>query len=154
MKQLRKSEIKELNAKIAWLGIELSKKSKINQEENFYYENNEISFFDYKNTLFPSIKIILKKPEIIERFKKVVVDMGAVRFVVNGADILRPGIVSFDETLKKDDPVIILDESHGKPIAIGIAIYSATDMKKQQNGKAVKNIHYVGDHIWKSDSNS
>lgn len=154
MKQLRKSEIKELNERITWLGIEISKKAHISSEENFFYEKDEISFFDCQGIVYPCIKQILHKPEILTHFKKVVVDMGAVRFVVNGADILRPGIVSYDPDLKKDDPVVILDESHNKPIAIGRAIYSATDMKKNANGKAIKNIHYVGDHIWKSDPNS
>jgi Predicted RNA-binding protein (contains PUA domain) len=70
--------------------------------------------------------------------KKVVVDMGAVKFVANGADVMRPGIVSFDENLAKDEIVLIVDERFGKSLAIGLALLSASELKATDKGKAIK----------------
>ena len=78
----------------------------------------------------------------------VVVDMGAVKFVTNGADVMAPGIVDADENIDEDDQVWICDEKHNKPLAIGIALMSGEQMLKEKQGKAIKTIHYVGDQIW------
>ena len=79
----------------------------------------------------------------------VTVDMGAVRFVTNGADIMAPGIVDADIQIEKDMPVWIRDEQHHKPIAIGVALMNGEEMIDAVSGKAVKMIHYIGDPIWK-----
>ena len=79
---------------------------------------------------------------------RVVVDMGAVRFVTNGADVMAPGIVDADENICEGDQVWICDERHHKPLAIGIAIMNGSLMKTEQKGKAIQIIHYVGDKLW------
>ncbi len=80
----------------------------------------------------------------------VIVDAGAVRFVVNGADIMCPGIVSADSEIKEGDLVIIKEETHEKPLAIGRALMSGEDMVGD-SGKAIKSLHYVGDKLWNID---
>jgi PUA domain protein len=77
----------------------------------------------------------------------VVVDAGAVRFVVNGADIMKPGIVSADPEIAAGDLVVIVEERYKKPLAIGRALMPGLEMKGE--GKAVKSLHHVGDLIWK-----
>lgn len=79
----------------------------------------------------------------------VTVDMGAVRFVTNGADVMAPGIVDADSSIQKDMPVWIRDEQHCKPLAIGVALMNGEEMVGSSSGKAVKIIHYIGDSIWK-----
>jgi PUA-domain protein len=148
MQQIGKREIKELAEKVEKYSITLSKKDNLVVEDDFYYKNKELFLFEYKNHIFPTLKVILGHKEIENAFKKVTVDMGAIRFVIKGADIMRPGIPRWDTGIKKNEPVLIVDESHGKPIAIGISLYSDADYKEQQAGKAIKNIHYVGDVIW------
>lgn len=78
----------------------------------------------------------------------VVVDMGAVRFVTNGADVMSPGIVDADEKIEVGDFVWICDEKNLKPLAVGFALVSGVDMKSGGSGKAIKNVHFVGDTIW------
>jgi len=78
----------------------------------------------------------------------VVVDMGAVGFISKGADIMAPGIIDADIDIKKSDFVWICDEKYHKPLAIGIALISGEEMKSKNAGKAIKNIHYVGDKLW------
>ena len=82
----------------------------------------------------------------------VTVDMGAVRFVTNGADIMAPGIVDADDHIEKDMPVWIRDEQHHKPLAIGVALMSGEEMINASSGKAVRMIHHIGDSIWKMSS--
>ena len=77
----------------------------------------------------------------------VVVDAGATRFVVNGADVMRPGIVQADPGIKAGDLVIVIEEAHRKALAIGRALIPGDEMVGD-SGKAVKSLHYVGDTIW------
>lgn len=78
----------------------------------------------------------------------VVVDMGAIRFVTSGADVMAPGIVDADKNIVENDQVWICDEKHHKPLAVGIAIMSGEEMVNEEKGKAIKIIHYVGDRLW------
>ena len=94
---------------------------------------------------FPTLKTTLKN-DIVG--KKVTVDMGAVRFVTNGADIMSPGIVASDKNVEVGDVVIIVEETHKKPLAIGIALIPGEEMIENDSGKAIENIHYIGDDIW------
>ena len=90
---------------------------------------------------------VLGAIELMPCKRRVIVDAGAVRFVVNGADIMKPGIVSADPEIAAGDLVVIVEERYNKPLAIGRALVSGTEMKGE--GKAVKSLHHVGDQIWK-----
>ncbi|HIE31417.1 MAG TPA: RNA-binding protein [Methanosarcinales archaeon] len=78
----------------------------------------------------------------------VVVDAGATRFVVNGADVMRPGIVQADPDIEAGNLVIVVEELHKKALAIGRALVPGDDMMGR-SGKVVKSVHYVGDALWK-----
>ena len=78
----------------------------------------------------------------------VIVDMGAIKFVINGADIMAPGIVDADNKIKENDQVWICDEKNNKPLAVGIALMTGDQMIIKKKGKAVKIIHHVGDKMW------
>jgi len=86
--------------------------------------------------------------EFLALTPKVVVDMGAVPYVCNGANIMAPGIVHFEGEFAKGDYVIIVDEKHRKPIAIGETIYDTNTAKRVSQGIVVRNVHFVGDGIW------
>ncbi len=79
---------------------------------------------------------------------KVVIDMGAVPHVCSGANVMAPGIVRFKGEFRKGDYVIVVDERHGKPIALGEIVYDADNAKKISQGIVVRNIHFVGDRAW------
>jgi PUA-domain protein len=95
--------------------------------------------------VFPTLKGALQCPF---PGRRVVVDAGAIPYVVNGADIMRPGIVAVTDDVKANAPVQIVDERHGKPLAIGIALFDAPDLRASTAGKMVKKFHHVGDEIW------
>ena len=91
--------------------------------------------------------LLAKKPE--KRF--VTVDMGAVKYVCNGADVMAPGIVDADRTIDSGDLVWIRDERNRQPLAVGKALLSGEEMIVGESGKAVKTLHWVGDGLWKLD---
>ena len=41
-----------------------------------------------------------------------------------------------------------VDETHNKPLAIGISLITGPEMVENDEGKAIKSIHHVGDEIW------
>ena len=71
----------------------------------------------------------LGSSDFIKQFPCVHVDMGAVKFVCNGARIMRPGITKFD-TFKKDDIVIVKDGPADKAGIHG----STTDQYSKKHG--------------------
>lgn len=77
----------------------------------------------------------------------VTVDAGAISFVSDGADIMRPGIVDADEDIEAGDLVVVVEETHGKALAIGEARVDGTDMIGD-SGKVVDSIHHVGDAFY------
>jgi PUA-domain protein len=86
--------------------------------------------------------------EILALAPKVVVDMGAVPHICNGADVMAPGIVRFKGEFRKGNLVFVVDERHGKPLAVGKALYDFNKSKTVTEGVVVKSIHFVGDNVW------
>jgi len=80
----------------------------------------------------------------------VTVDAGAISFVSNGADVMRPGIVDADDAIDDGDLVAIAEESHGKVLAIGRALVDGDDMVGSE-GKVVESVHHVGDDLYEFD---
>jgi PUA domain protein len=116
-----------------------------NADVSLFLVNKKMVLLDTGDWVFPTLQGAIQFP-FPER--RVVVDAGAIPYVVNGADVMRPGIVSVSDDVKADSPVQIVDERHGKPLAIGIALFDAPDIRARTSGKMCKNIHHVGDEIW------
>jgi PUA-domain protein len=81
----------------------------------------------------------------------VTVDMGAVKFVANGADVMGPGIVDVEASVAEGDLVWVRDERNMRPLAVGRALLSAPEMAGKPKGKAISSIHHVGDKLWALD---
>ena len=81
----------------------------------------------------------------------VTVDMGAVPYVSNGADIMAPGVVEADPGISEGDLVWIRDERNHRPLAMGKAILQGKEMVSLGSGKAVETIHFIGDKLWRYD---
>ncbi|PSP56345.1 RNA-binding protein [Halobacteriales archaeon QS_1_67_19] len=80
----------------------------------------------------------------------VTVDAGAVSFVSDGADVMRPGIVEADDDVEPGDLVAIAEESHGKVLAIGRAKVPGEEMVGDES-KVVESVHHVGDDLYEFD---
>ncbi len=94
--------------------------------------------------LFPTLRFEAFFPII----PKIVVDMGAVPYVCKGADVMAPGVVAIEGEFEEKDFLLVVDERHRKPLAVGVALFSSEDMKTINHGKTVRTLHYVGDKLW------
>ncbi len=146
--KLRKKEAKEFIEKIEKkLGCKIEGEIEIADYKGIklIFINYKLHGLIYKNEPFLNVEGIRKYGA---NKKYVVVDNGAVKHILNGADIMVPGIIYVDKGIKKGDLVWIRDE-RGLPVAIGEAIMDGEQMLKAKKGKAIINIHYIGDEIWK-----
>ena len=117
-------------------------------EFNVIFVNGEILAMVYDGKTFLTVRGLLKhRPQK----KFVTVDMGAVPYVTNGADIMAPGIVDADADIQTGDMVWIRDVKNLVPLAVGVSLTSGEDLKKGGKGKVIMTIHNVGDKLWKSD---
>jgi len=97
-----------------------------------------------KENVYPTLTF----KEFTDHAPRVTVDMGAVPYICKGANVMAPGIREFNGEFQKGDLVLITDEKHGKPIALGETLYDTEQAKNIKQGIIIKNIHYVGDKIW------
>ncbi|MEM2929745.1 MAG: DUF1947 domain-containing protein [Thermoproteota archaeon] len=76
----------------------------------------------------------------------VVVDRGAVEYVVKGADVMMPGVVKHSE-FSKGDPVAVVSEEY-IALAVGVALQDSEKIVKDGKGKTVKNLHRPKDEFF------
>jgi PUA domain protein len=96
-----------------------------------------------------AIMPFLGKPQQLQRFPSVTIDMGAIKFVCNGAKVMRPGIIDLD-SFKNRDIVVVRDQTHGRALAVGLALQDSEVAKAMSRGCIIDNLHYISDKIWKA----
>jgi len=100
----------------------------------FYLDGNPFLTVDGANAHEPTRHIVT-------------VDAGAIQFVSDGADVMRPGIVDADEDIEEGDFVVIDEENHGKFLAVGKALVDGDEMVGE-DGRVVESLHHVGDDLY------
>lgn len=96
----------------------------------------------------PSYFPLLRDQSILSKLPVITVDSGAIKFVCNGANIMRPGIVKTDGDFSAQDFVLVKEQKYGKPIAVGRALLPKAELEAATKGPVVSNLHYVGDKFW------
>lgn len=91
----------------------------------------------------------LTQHDLLNHFASVQVDMNAVKFVCNGANIMRPGITDFT-TFKESEIVLVKDQTHKKGLAVCISLVDDVNGRKMERGVVLNNIHYIGDVYWET----
>lgn len=140
--------IEELN-KIPGLET-LSHKSRVETET---VKTSEVIFVDGQPVAFRRESIlapVLTNSSALEKMPRVTVDMGAVPHVAGGADIMAPGIRRVQGSFGEKQLVVIVDEKHGKSLAIGSSLVDSDKLTATKKGKVIINLHYVGDLIWET----
>jgi PUA-domain protein len=148
--RLREKETAELRAKVAAAtGATLWKETAAVEEAEFLerkvlvVDNHVLGLVDNGEPLLTVRGLLAHRPTL----RYVTVDMGAVKFVANGADIMAPGIVEADPAVKEGDWVWIRDERNKQPLAVGRALVAGPAMVRGK-GRAVKSLHHLGDKLW------
>ena len=106
---------------------------------------NGIKILKIENDYLP----FLSEVEMLKKFPNVMVDMGAIKFMCKGANVMRPGIKKFTE-FEKDKLVCIVEESHHKFLAVGKSMVSSLELEDMDKGEVVKNLHYISDRFWET----
>jgi PUA-domain protein len=134
-------------------GADVVEIAPLSEREHLYLVDGEALFLkihkDVGEYLVPTLFLIHKsaKGKSLPPYPKVVVDAGAVKPIINGADVMRPGIKEFLGDFNKGDVVFVADEK-GRVIAITAALYSKQEILQMQKGKVLINLHHLGDKIW------
>lgn len=147
-RQLSKKDRKEINIQLEesyGLREFISKKDTLAiVDERLLFVNGTAKFFLADERYVPLLKLLLERAILPE----VTVDMGAVKFMVSGADVMRPGITKLPEEIEQGDMVVIVDENNRKPLCVAKAIYKGDEIQELVSGKTFKNLHWIGDDLW------
>ncbi len=129
---------------------QLSHKSRIELEN---VKNASIIIVDGQPLAFKrdqQVIPVLINTQVLEKMPRIIVDMGAVPHVVGGADIMAPGIRRIQGDFREGELVVIVDEKHGKFLAVGSSMLPSATLAATKKGKVVRNLHYVGDPVWEA----
>ena len=124
---------------------------KISKKDILYkkkIENYFIYFLNDKKFLIEKDKLLFFHLDYLNdkcSYKKIFVDNGAVSFVLKGANIMKPGIVDFDMTIEKNDLVQIENKMFPKVLAVGISLFSSSEIENLKKDIIIKNLHYLKD---------
>lgn len=103
-----------------------------------------LEFIQSGESFFP----FLGSQQALELFPTAVVDEGAIRFLLNGADVMRPGIRRLDDWGPSGKLVVIREEKKGRAIAVGPSTVPSSEAQEMTKGGCVRNAHHVGDKYW------
>lgn len=103
---------------------------------------------EVREIIFPTLHEEYNR-RLLEKLPALVVDMGAVPYIARGADVMRPGVRSFQGSFGEGDLLIIRDEKNLRPIAISRALKNLEECRAMEKGKIAENIHHVDDKIWR-----
>jgi len=78
------------------------------------------------------------------------IDEGAIKYILKGADVMRPGIVRYDQWGGRDALVVVRDDKKGRGLAIGRTTVPNEEMAGMTKGVSIKNLHHAGDGFWES----
>ena len=147
---ISKSETSKIleQIKLQWK-IDLPKQKNIKthdvNEKGVIITGNGITAIKIDDYILPFLDDI----PILEKFPYVTVDMGAVKFVCKGANVMRPGITKFSD-FESGEIVCVIEESQNKFLAVGKAEISSKEAEDANKGEVIKNMHYISDDFWES----
>jgi RNA-binding protein, containing PUA domain len=135
-------ELREANRLMAPVleGADVVEIVPLSEREHLYLVDGEALFLKIIHNvgeyLVPTLFLIHKsaKGKSLPPYPKVVVDAGAVKPIINGADVMRPGIKEFLGDFGKDDVVFVTDEK-GRVIAVAVALYSRQEVEQMQKAR-------------------
>eukprot|EP00924_Labyrinthula_sp_SR-Ha-C_P010387 maker-scaffold_23-snap-gene-5.1-mRNA-1 protein AED:0.09 eAED:0.09 QI:29/0.75/1/1/1/1/5/31/185 len=110
-------------------------------------ESNEPVFFNQRDGYyFPNLKILHQGGDFMPI---ITIDKGSIKYIINGANIMSPGIMKdFEKPLDADQPVEIRAEGKEFPLAVGYLKMSTTEIKEKNKGIGVEVLHVLGDGLW------
>ncbi|EPQ31893.1 uncharacterized protein PFL1_00092 [Pseudozyma flocculosa PF-1] len=119
------------------------------------YKGEVLFFQHFDEPYLPSLKVLHRYPFLLP---SVQVDRGAIRFLLSGANIMSPGLVSAggklpdpsagETALDIGQGVAVRAQGKEEIVAVGLMKMSSEEIRKTGKGIGVDNIHYIGDDLW------
>lgn len=153
---LRAREIRELLLRIderLRSGLEAVVGDELNSVEAYESDDVTLYLFNERPLLFKSQnqpRPLLSFEELVNAMPRIIVDMGAVPKICNGADVMAPGVRGIQGSFKSKELVAIADERFLKTVAVAEAIFASEEVGGMKSGRIARNLHYVGDRVWKT----
>ena len=152
---LSKKEVKALLRKIEWLNSSLRdllrqgiEEAIINDRRTIVHKGSIILIELEDGTIIPSLKLLYKQRDLVGVFPRVFVDKGAVPHIINGANIMAPGVTKVEGEFREGDIVVVVAEDYNAPICVGRAVHSSDEVRSLRKGKVVVNLHHLKDKYW------
>lgn len=107
-------------------------------------------FFQLRDQPYmPTLRTLHKYPFLLPILR---VDRGAIKHVINGADVMVPGLRSeravIESEVERGAAVAVFAESKEHAIAVGVCKMSTAQMRTNDKGVAVEATHAVSDGLW------
>lgn len=118
--------------------VELAKKPVI----LYFLKDNTPVLLVVGDTYIPTLQAYREFPD--QPLPKIKVDAGAVQFMINGADVMRPGMVEWDPF--EEGQYVLIVNPMGHALSIGRAIISSEEMGEK--GRVTKTLHHLNDDVW------
>ena len=147
IRQLSKRDVRRFISILEMFGIRFSEKIKRGytvdlKKGSLIFIGDKPALVKFDDIIVPFISLVSESG-----IKRVYVDEGAVKHIVNGADVMAPGITRFSR-FSRGDIVAVLIDKYETPIAIGIALIDSQELVNIRRGKVIKNLHHLTDVFW------
>ncbi|KDD75619.1 hypothetical protein H632_c589p2 [Helicosporidium sp. ATCC 50920] len=125
---------------------------KLPEHVQLLVHDKHVMFFSTRDGgWFPTLRIVHQYPQCIPRLRA---DRGAIKFMLSGANMMCPGLTSPGATIhdevEKGTPVALYGEDCEPALAIGYTTLSTQQIREQNKGIGVENLHYLTDGLWKN----
>lgn len=118
-------------------------------EKELYILRNGTPIFRVADDRYiPLVKCVHLAPEIV---KKAVVDGGAIKHLINGADVMAPGLLhTTSEYPGVNEHEIVAVYGYGKTHALGVGVaqMSSEQVEEVRHGVAIKMVSLLGDKLY------
>lgn len=126
--------------------------SRTREKSSFLLVKNEVVFFKSRDGQYtPTLRVLHRFPNMM---KTITVDEGAIKFILNGANVMCPGIVrtdgKLDDSMPAGTPVAIYALGKKHACGIGVLTIPSSEIITSTTGFAVEVIHILGDDFWKA----
>ena len=142
---ISKKEKQELSASINTVVIGDKETVQYDDKKGIYYIDGEPFMALTGDDIIPLLRY---KQHDYTRMPSIIVDMPAVPHIINGANLLRPGITAMEE-YDQGSIIIVRDENNKVPIAVMKSLYDSTTIMSMDKGKVALSLHHVNDRLWK-----
>jgi predicted RNA-binding protein (TIGR00451 family) len=86
--------------------------------------------------------------DVVGLLPSVFIDEGALKYIIKGADVMRPGISKYDEWGGVGKLVVVREDKKGRAAAVGKTTIASSEMAELKKGNCITNLHHAGDRFW------